>query len=291
MGKRILKTLTVVAGVLILLCGIDILISYHVLTVTEYTVSSEKIVFPIRIILISDLHDHEFGKNNARLISRIQAQEPDLIVLDGDIINKDSQDICVAVDLISALTEEAPVLFAMGNHELAYMESGHSSLPDELEQAGAILLHHTIVDMEVRGNMLRLGGLYEYAFDTPMQDAQANEIAVSYMEQYVSGAEPNEYLLICAHRPESLYCFNYADTLWGLDMVLSGHLHGGQVIVPFKGGLYDSLNGFFSKYDYGQYNIGNCIMIITRGLSSNPKLLPRFNNPPEIVIVDLVPEN
>ena len=94
---------------------------------------------------------------------------------------------------------------------------------------------------------------------------------------------------MCAHRPESFYPWDYADT-WGIDLVLSGHLHGGQVIIPGLGGLYNSLDGFFAEYDYGQYKLGSSDMIITRGLGSNPKILPRFNNPPEIAVVDVMPE-
>lgn len=76
----------------------------------------------------------------------------------------------------------------------------------------------------------------------------------------------------------------------GIDLVLSGHLHGGQVILPGVGGLYNSLEGFFPEYDYGQYKQGNSDLIISRGLGSNPKILPRCNNPPEIVVVDVLPE-
>ena len=206
------------------------------------------------------------------------------------MINGDSADCHVATDLISGLIGTSPVYYALGNHELAYMENGHPELVEELEAAGAVVLDHKIIDLEMKGSKLQLGSLYEYAFDTPMQDEQANESALSYMEQYVSAANSNEYTLICAHRPESLYCFDYADKLWGLDLVLSGHLHGGQVIIPFIGGLYSSMESFFPRFDYGQFEMGNCTMIITRGLSTNKKALPRFNNPPEIVVVDLSPE-
>lgn len=94
---------------------------------------------------------------------------------------------------------------------------------------------------------------------------------------------------MCAHRPESLYPWDYADQ-WGIDLVLSGHLHGGQVIIPGVGGLYSSLEEFFPTYDYGQYKLGDSDMIITRGLGSNKKILPRFNNPPEITVIDVQSE-
>ena len=119
-----------------------------------------------------------------------------------------------------------------------------------------------------------------------MQSEEENERAIPYLENFV---DTDKYLIMCAHRPESVYCWDYADT-WGLDLVLSGHLHGGQVIIPGVGGLYSDLEGFFPRHDYGQYKLGESDMVITRGLSSNPKILPRFNNPPEIAVVDVKPE-
>ena len=166
------------------------------------------------------------------------------------------------------------------------MEAGHTDLQDELEEAGAVVLNYQSIDLEVNGNPIRLGGLYEYGFETSMQSEEENEKAVSYLEEYV---DTDRYLIMCAHRPESFYPWDHADT-WGIDLVLSGHLHGGQVIIPGLGGLYNPLDGFFAEYDYGQYKLGDSDMIITRGLGSNPKTLPRLNNPPEIAVVDVEPE-
>lgn len=283
-AKKLLKKCF---AVLFIYICVSLWLSYNYLSTTYVQVSDEKITAPLRIVLVSDLHDHVFGKDNSKLIQKIAGQAPNLIILDGDMINSDSGDSHVATDLISALTEIAPVYYSLGNHEIAYMENGNPELLQELKMAGAVVLNNNIVDIEVNGNKMQLGGIYEYAFDTPMQDAQSNENAIAYMERFTSEVSNGEYTLICAHRPESLYCFNYADELWNLDMVLSGHLHGGQVIIPFIGGLYSSMEAFFPTYDYGKYEIGDCIMIITRGLSSNKKVLPRFNNPPEIIVVDM----
>lgn len=285
--KRRYKIVGIIIVILIFLFSFDVWLSYNYLTVKEFKVSSDKIISSIRIVLVSDLHDHVFGDHNSRLIEKIVEQEPDIIILDGDMINSDSVDSHVVVDLILGLVDRAPVYYSLGNHEMSYMRNGHPELLKELGEAGAVVLNQKIEDIRIKGSRIQLGGIYEYAFDTPMQDDKSNEIAISYMETYALEAEEGEYLLMCAHRPESLYCFNYADELWGLDLVLSGHLHGGQVILPFIGGLYSSMENFFPKYDYGEYEIGDCIMIITRGLSSNQKLLPRFNNPPEIVVIDL----
>ena len=284
--KKAIKILLVIFIVMILICLSSVWLSYNWLTVSKFTVNSSKITESFRMVLISDLHDHRFGSKNERLVEKIEDQSPDLIILDGDMLNGDSEDDNVPVELIHSLSEVAPVYYSFGNHEYYYIEAGHDGLQKDLEDAGAVVLNYQSIDLEVKGNEIRLGGLYEYGFETTMQSEEENQRVVPYLEEFVN---TDRYLIMCAHRPESFYPWDYADK-WGIDLVLSGHLHGGQVIIPGVGGLYNSLNGFWPEYDYGQYKLGNSDMIITRGLGSNPKILPRFNNPPEIAVVDVEPE-
>ena len=281
--KKIIKILVIILFILILACLASIWISYNWLTVTHFTVRSSKISEPFRIVLVSDLHEHQFGRDNEKLAEKIREQSPDLIIIDGDMINGDSENADTAVELVRALKEAAPVYYSFGNHEYSYMEAGHGDLTEELEAAGAVVLNYQSIDIDVKGNPVRLGGLYEYGFETGMQSEEENERAIPYLEEY---ADTDRYLIMCAHRPESFYPWDMADQ-WGIDLVLSGHLHGGQVIIPGVGGLYNSLDGFFPKFDYGQYKLGDSDMVITRGLGSNPKMLPRFNNPPEIAVVEV----
>lgn len=284
--KKLLKILLVIFFVLFAICAVDIWISYNVLTVSNFTVTSDKIISSFRIVLISDLHDHLFGSDNEKLVEKIREQSPDIIIFDGDMINADSENDDVVVELVGSLNDIAPVYYSYGNHEYGYIEAGNDSLQKDLEAAGTVVLNNRNVDIEVNGNSIRLGGLYEYGFETGMQSEKENERVRSYLEEYV---DTERYLIMCAHRPDSFYPWNTADN-WGIDLVLSGHLHGGQVIIPGVGGLYSQLEEFFPTYDYGQYKLGDSDMIITRGLGSNPKILPRFNNPPEIVVVDIYPE-
>lgn len=281
--KKIIKILVIILFILILACLASIWVSYNWLTVSHFTVQSSKISEPFRIVLVSDLHEHQFGRDNEKLAEKIREQSPDLIIIDGDMINGDSENADTAVELVRALKEAAPVYYSFGNHEYSYMEAGHGDLTEELEAAGAVVLNYQSIDIDVKGNPVRLGGLYEYGFETGMQSEEENERAVPYLEEY---ADTDRYLIMCAHRPESFYPWDMADQ-WGIDLVLSGHLHGGQVIIPGVGGLYNSLDGFFPKFDYGQYKLGDSDMVITRGLGSNPKMLPRFNNPPEIAVVEV----
>ena len=281
--KKIIKILFILLLILFLICLVSIWLSYNWLTVSRFTVENDKITESFRIVLISDLHEHHFGEGNKKLAEKIREQSPDLIIIDGDMINGNSENADTAVEVVQALKDIAPVYYSFGNHEYDYMKAGHEELQEDLEAAGAEVLNYKSVDIDIKGNPVRLGGLYEFGFETGMQTKEENERAVPYLEEYT---DTDRYLIMCAHRPESFYPWDYADQ-WGIDLVLSGHLHGGQVIIPGVGGLYNTLDGFFPKFDYGQYKLGDSDMIITRGLGSNPKKLPRFNNLPEIAVVDV----
>lgn len=284
--RRVTTILLMIMLIFVFACLTSIWISYNRLTVSQFTVTSDKIISPFRIVLISDLHDHRFDSCNAKLSEMIKKQTPDIIIIDGDMINGDSENAETAVALIHRLIDIAPVYYSYGNHEYYYIEAGHDDLREELEGAGAVVVNYRRIDIEVAGNQIRIGGLYEYGGDTYMQPDEENQRAVSYLQKY---ADTDRYLIMCAHRPESFYPLESTEQ-WKIDLILSGHLHGGQVILPGIGGIYNTLDGFFPKYDYGQYSLWGSDMIITRGLSTNLKLLPRFNNPPEIAVVDVVPD-
>ena len=172
--KKVFKALLIAVSILFLIAMIDIWISYNCLTVSNFTVTSSKISEPFRIVLVSDLHNHEFGSSNAKLVERIQEQSPDLVIIDGDMINGDSENDNVAVEVVSALSETAPVYYSLGNHEYDYIDAGHEELTEDLEEAGAVVLNYQSLDAEVNGNPIRLGGLYEYGFESGMQSEEEN---------------------------------------------------------------------------------------------------------------------
>ena len=135
-------------------------ISTNYIVIREYTADTGKSAEGFRAVVISDLHDHRFGGDNEELAEKIRDTDPDIIIMDGDMLNAESVDSSVPLDLIGLLRDTAPIYYALGNHEISYMENGHSNLPEELESAGAVVLDKNYVDIEVNGTEVRLGGLY-----------------------------------------------------------------------------------------------------------------------------------
>lgn len=286
--KKVLKIIAIIALVIIIVITAEIIISYKCLTITNYEIKSDKIKENTRIVLLSDLHNNEFGKKNERLISKITEQKPDLILLDGDIINEESKNIEMALDLVKKLNKIAPVYYALGNHELGYRKRKTSNLFTQLEQAGAKVVEKSYEDVNIYGNKIRIGGLYEYAFRVDDKGKLSKKDMDPKVRKFLTDFEDSDaFKIMMSHRPDSFIFGQAADT-WKIDLVASGHAHGGQVVIPGIGGLYGADQGWFPKYVDGIHHFKTVKnMIITRGLGSDKEKLPRFHNIPEIVVIDL----
>lgn len=284
-----LKIILIVFTALMLLVAWGIFSSYHILNVTEYDVSSDEVEGDVNIVLISDLHNHSFGKNNSTLVKKIRKLQPDLILMAGDFLNSDSPNANVPLDLIPQLVDIAPVYFSLGNQEQGYMKRPEgSNLIADMEAAGATVLDKMYIKANVNGTDLVIGGILDYAFGYDgyghMDKSQMPEDTLLFLESFQ--AEPS-FKIMMAHRPDS-FLFGDAQDTWDIDLVVSGHLHGGHVIIPFVGGLYGGDFGWSPEYDYGEFHFSAVkTMIITRGLGSGHQKLPRFNNMPEIVLIHL----
>lgn len=270
---------------------VEIYISYNSLEAEEYTISSDRINSEVKLALISDLHDHTFGEKNEELVQMLKEQEPDLILMAGDMINDISKDSHVAVELIEQVKDIAPVYYSLGNQEEDYIGRGTSDLLNELKDAGAIVLDESYQDIQVNGNAIRLGGMYDYAFALDGNNTTTKESMRPSLYQFLTDFQDTDsYRLMMAHRPDS-FIFGDAAKTWEIDLVVSGHNHGGQVILPVLGGIYGGDQGWFPKYVDGIHHFKTLKnMIITRGLGSGKEKLPRFNNKPEVVIIHLEKE-
>lgn len=277
------------ATVICLTAFLAVLFGNAHISAESYSVALQNLGSSVRVILLSDLHGKSFGRENSRLIAKIQEQSPDAIFLDGDMIDRsaDSADVQELLRLIKRLHEIAPVYFAPGNHELEYMQTD-TSLLTQVAEAGAVVVNDSYVDVTIAGQPLRIGGTMGHAFYFGRSE---EEFSSSPEYQFLKAFEDTDVPKIClAHMPDT-FIFNGAYSMWNVDLVLSGHTHGGLIRLPFIGGLYAPMQGWFPEYDQGYFRLGEHMqMVITSGLAGHG-VIPRINNPPEIVVIDLVPEN
>ena len=288
-SRRFLKMLCILLAAAIIGVLLSITICAFAVRTVTYTVALQNLSSPLRLVLLSDLHGKSFGRENSRLIAKIQEQSPDAIFLDGDMIDRsaDQTDVQELLRLIERLHEIAPVYFAPGNHELEYMQADAGFLT-QVAEAGAVVVNDSYVDVTIAGQPLRIGGTMGHAFYFGRSE---EEFSSSPEYQFLKAFEDTDVPKIClAHMPDT-FIFNGAYNLWNVDLVLSGHTHGGLIRLPFIGGLYAPMQGWFPEYDRGYFRLGEHMqMVISAGLSGHG-IIPRINNPPEIVVIDLVPES
>lgn len=226
----------------------------------------------LRVAHVSDLHNAQLGKDNARLLELLRRSEPDLIAVTGDLIDSRHTDLAVAEDFIREAVKIAPVYFTTGNHESRI--AAYTQLEKTMLEAGVTVLRDSWTELERAGERLRIIGLEDPAF---------RRHTAGETEQVLTGLGAGEgFSLVLAHRPELLEAYAAA----GADLVLSGHAHGGQVRIPFLGGVIAPNQGFFPQYTEGVHVCADTVLSISRGLGNS--LFPfRVNNRPELVLTVL----
>lgn len=260
---------------LVLICVLLLIDSNVRLTVSEYEV--ELTGLPVsfdgfKIVQLSDLHVTEFGKNNEKLIKKIAAQEPDIIAVTGDMIDGEGQDGYVRA-LMPQLLEIAPVYYVTGNHEWA--SGAIKEMFNTLDELGVRILRNDYELLTVGGESIVLAGA-----DDPNgpYDMETREQLVTRIRD----AEGGNTMVMLYHRNDKLSEF----ASLGVDLVLSGHAHGGLIRLPFTDGLIDASRNWFPTYTAGEYTQGGTTMIVSRGLGNTGRTF-RFLNNPDIVSITL----
>ena len=240
---------------------------------TFYQLRSDKLTSHVRIVQLSDLHLNQFGPDNSLLIQRVASLQPDLIAITGDMTIGKDPDFQPVVELCRQLTEIAPVYYSWGNHEHGDIMNGFNvELPAQLEQAGVHILNFEYQLAEVNGNQLAIGGLYSDA-------AEFYPACPDFLEEF---CRQEAFTLLLCHHPEL-----YDELMEGypVDLALCGHAHGGLIKLPGIGALYAPGQGFFPELTQGCRELLGSTVVISRGLGvSSP--VPRFNNRPELVVID-----
>lgn len=286
--KRRRRAAWALLALLALSCAASLLLSAYGLTCTRYTLSSAKLPASVRVVQLTDLHNSVFGADNARLVRLVREQEPDLILITGDLLNAAEEGTDIATDLISALVALAPVYVSLGNHELEHQRRWGTDIPALYTAAGATVLDRDYADVDINGAALRIGGIYGYCMpEKYLRSGEAKQDECAFLADF-QGTE--RYTLLLCHMP---YAWTQAGGLdaWDVDCVLAGHVHGGEVIFPLLGGAYGPDYGWFPGRLWGLYSSGDGAktLVLSRGLGTTESV-PRFNNIPEVVAADLTPE-
>lgn len=252
------------------------------LDLTELEVVSEMVPSNFdgyKIVQISDLHSKLFGKDQHRLTEMIAGAKPDMIVITGDLVDARHYDENASLALIKTVVEIAPVYYVTGNHE--WWSGKFAGLENKLKAAGAIVLRNASREITVQGQSIYIIGL-----DDPESVGNIYNEA-DYIEKRLHDMMPllpqKGFKVLMSHRPEA---FNQYSS-YGVDLVFSGHAHGGQFRLPFVGGLYAPDQGYFPKYTSGVYRDGNTAMVVSRGLGNSVVPMRLFNRP-EVVVITLL---
>lgn len=250
---------------------------------TEYTVESPFLPNAFnnyRIAQISDLHDNVFGQNGSKLLEAIDEAEPNIVVLTGDITSRRTQNTDAVIDELKPIAEKYPTYYIRGNHELyrdQSMENAEAFYKD-LDAIGVIRLENRTVTLMHREATIHLVGLMEplgcYEYSSPPK-----------MDELL-GEKGDGYTVLLAHNP--LPFQTYVD--WGADLILSGHVHGGVIRLPFIGGLLSPERSFFPAYSKGVYQSGKQSMVVSTGMGG-PRFPFRLFNDQELVVVTLTSQS
>lgn len=252
------------------------------ITINEIVFKNDKVPESFngyRILQISDLHNKEFGNNQNKILTKIEKINPDIIVITGDLVDSSNTNIDVAMDLINGAIDIAPIFYVSGNHEA--WSGSYNTLKPKLEEAGVTVLDDQKVEISKDNSFIDIIGVSDPSFvESGWLDYGDNVQTKNLLNTLI---ERNSNLkILLSHRPELFDVYSSND----VDLVFSGHAHGGQFRIPFIGGLVAPDQGFFPKLSEGVHISNNTSMVISRGLGNS--IIPiRIFNRPELIVVTL----
>ena len=262
--KWLLKCLLVVLIIFVII-GFD-----QRLETTVYDYTSTKIPEEFegfRIVQISDFHLKQFGTEEEQLIAAVEACAPDIIVMTGDIVDGEHDDLSPLAQLLAGIHDLAPIYYVSGNHDLA------SDAVVQYDQMQDLFLTYGVTDLDDRQETI-----YRNDAQICLTGVQWRDV---YFKDYIPRADQAYFNILLYH------CGDLFDLLsgYGYDLLMAGHIHGGVVRLPFVGGLVNTEGTLFPKYDGGAFENQYMSMVLSRGLGDAD--FPRFYNRPELVCVEL----
>ncbi len=280
--KKLSKKTKIITIIIITLVLLSLYLYYenNILKVSNYTITNEKIPNDFnnyKIIQLSDFHNTKSQKLTNDLVKEIENQKPNIIVITGDLIDANKTDIDTSINFIKRINNIAPIYFVTGNHEVSL--SNYDELKEKLISNKVTILDNKVELLKMGESEINLLGIDDESFNLPpyvVNQPSVNDIlkTIAY--------DSNNFSILLSHRPEKFKSY----TSTNIDLVLTGHAHGGQIRIPFIGGLVAPDQGFFPKYTSGKFAEDNTTMIVNRGIGNS--ILPfRINNRPEIIVITL----
>lgn len=263
----------------IIICIILIyIIGYHDMIIQRYTIQSHKINTKINIAIISDLHGTSYGKHQSQLLQKMKQQNLDMIFFVGDLVDEHSG-IKEVEDLFKGL-KDIPSYYVLGNHEIS---SQKVDIMKELSiKYNICMIGQDYQVININQNQLCVAGIDDLAYFKEKDNDNYEEIFQQNLEQLSHNIDKNIYSILLSHKPSLVDLYKNSH----FDLIISGHAHGGQWCIPHVlNGLYAPDEHLFPHYAGGLYQFDHNQLLVGRGLVKN--LIPRFFNPPELVILTL----
>lgn len=249
----------------------------------RYRIESDKIENDITIGVVADLHSQYFGDNQEKIIDRLKDEQPDIILLPGDMTNS-PYDVSGMVNFMEQAVLIAPTYYVLGNHE--YWSYEADKICEIITETGVQVMHSDKVTLELNGNIIELHGIDDY--DANYYDANYADYSWEQrLNDLWTENTASNFRILLTHRPEKVEHY----VQYEYDLITAGHAHGGLVRIPFiLNGLYAPNQEWFPKYAGGKYELSWCTtMIVSRGLY-NYRYMPRVFNPGEVVVIEVTAE-
>lgn len=274
----------------VFLCGIILLMMFFYIgnnwiEVTSYNIKIRKLPSEFekfRIVHLSDVHNKMFGDNQMKLVSIVEEENPDIIMITGDLIDRRRYNKENAMILVRKLVKIAPVYYVTGNHE--WWSGKYIDLKKDLVNEGVLVLSDEKVEIERKGKKISVIGIDDLAKYCKEcgETSREYELVDKKIDALLNSVREDQVTILLSHRPE-MFDLNKEKNL---DLILCGHTHGGQVRVPFVGGILAPNQGFLPEYDAGEYKYKEVNMIINRGLGNSLAPIRIFNRP-EVGVITL----
>lgn len=273
-----------------ILCLTEWIRELHSFKITHYHIKSTKLnglKKERKVVVLSDLHNHCYGKENKKLLDAIRKENPDMILISGDmIVGKEGESVEVAQKFVSKLPQIAPVYYENGNHEQRMKERPekygdvYEKYKEKLSSQGVCFLENQWAELMWDKVSVRIYGL-EIPRTCYTRWKRAS-FELQEMEKLAGKAEESDYNILIAHNP----AFVSAYLEWGADLSVSGHLHGGIVRIPYLGGVITPQMKIFPKYSGELTMEGQSAVVVSKGLGTHTINI-RFLNPAELVVLHL----